>query len=247
MATEEKTTDVAQTQVFRGPSDSARARGTVGGYATDETPEAMPQTQRSASCLCTSRLGWYQRLFQSHRGTPRDFGRSSVTRRCCPISISARHGTDVKADKLDKDLMEYAVKPVRPVSLCTDKTSYRFGLMKVELKKENIEKNTPVLSISGRITLHIIVNFFGNETEIEPLFCTARGYRATSRNELLFPSHFCVRGEVSCGQKQISPGHVPGCIPGNVADPSSSSEQQKLRVRRQHLRVRERLHLRVCH
>ena len=65
----------------------------------------------------------------------------------------------MKADKLDKDLMEYAVKPVRPVSLCIDKTSYRFGLMNVELKKENIEKNTPVLSISGRISLHIIVNF----------------------------------------------------------------------------------------
>ena len=76
-----------------------------------------------------------------------------------PFSVSARHGTDVKADQLDNDLMEYAVKPVRPVSLCTDKTLYRFGLLKVELKKENIEKNTPVLSISGRITLHIIVNF----------------------------------------------------------------------------------------
>ena len=82
MATEEKTTDVTQTQVFRGPSDSARARGTVGGYATDETPEAMPQTQRSASCLCTqldtSRrngdLGWagisvYFRVIVGHQET----------------------------------------------------------------------------------------------------------------------------------------------------------------------------------
>ena len=96
----------------------------------------------------------------------------------------------MKADKLDKDLMECAVKLVRPVSLCTDKTSYRFGLMKVELKKENIEKNTPVLSISGRITLHIIVNFFGNETEFEPLFCTARGYRATMSKRTFVPITF---------------------------------------------------------
>ena len=46
-------TDVAQTLMFAGPNDNAGARGTVGGYETDEAPEAMPQTQRSASCLCT--------------------------------------------------------------------------------------------------------------------------------------------------------------------------------------------------
>ena len=44
---------------------------------------------------------------------------------------------------------------------------------------------------------------------------------------LLFPSHFCVRCEVSCGQKQTSPGHFPGLIPGNVEDPSSSSVLKK--------------------
>ena len=101
-----------------------------------------------------------------------------------PTSMSARHDTDIMADQLDKDLMECAVKPVRPVSLCVGKTSLRFRLLKVELKKENIEKNTPALSISGRITLHIIVkffgtetelvNFFGNETEFESLFCVGR-------------------------------------------------------------------------
>ena len=91
-----------------------------------------------------------------------------------PIFVSARHGTDVEEDQLDKDVMEYAVKLVRPVSICIGKTSYRFGLLKVELKKENIEKNTPALSISGRITLHIIVNVFGIETEFESLFCTDR-------------------------------------------------------------------------
>ena len=84
--------------------------------------------------------------------------------------LSARHGPDVKADQLDEGMIECVVRPVRPVSLCTDKTSYRIGLVKVGLKKENIEKNTPVLSISGLITLHIIVNIFGNETEFESLF-----------------------------------------------------------------------------
>ena len=32
-----------------------------------------------------------------------------------------RHGSDVKADQLDKDLTEYEVSPVRLVNLCTDK------------------------------------------------------------------------------------------------------------------------------
>ena len=57
-----------ETLLFAEPSDIAGARGTVGGYATDETSEAMPQTQRSASCLCTEldtarrngELGWAQ-------------------------------------------------------------------------------------------------------------------------------------------------------------------------------------------
>ena len=156
--------------------------GIVDGYATDETLEAMPQTQRSASCLYTlldtarrnGDLGWahtsgYVRVIVGHKETSEG---AVLPKDVRPISAYARLGTDVKADQLDKDLMEYAVKPVRPVSLCTDKTSFRFGLLKVELKKENIEKNTPVPSISGRITLHIIVNFFGIETEFVSLFCT---------------------------------------------------------------------------
>ena len=38
-----------------------------------------------------------------------------------PISVYVRHGSDVKADQLDKDLTEYEVRPVRLVHLCTDK------------------------------------------------------------------------------------------------------------------------------
>ena len=37
-----------------------------------------------------------------------------------PISVYVRHGSDVKADQLDKDLTEYEVRPVRLVILCTD-------------------------------------------------------------------------------------------------------------------------------
>ena len=184
MTTEGKTTDVVQALMFAGPSDIAGARDTICGYTTDETPEAMPQTQRSASCLCTQLdtarrkgdLGWahtsdYVRVIVEHKETSEGAVLQEDVR---PISVSARHGSDVKADQLDKDLMEYAVKSVRLVYLCTDKTSYRFGLLKVELKMENIEKNTPVLSIPGRITLHIIVNFSGIETEFESLFWTDR-------------------------------------------------------------------------
>ena len=53
MATEEKTTDVVQTLMFARPSDIAGARDNIDGYTTDVTPEAMPQTQRSASYLYT--------------------------------------------------------------------------------------------------------------------------------------------------------------------------------------------------
>ena len=158
MATEEKTTDVEQTLVFAGPSDIAGARGTVGGYATDETPEAMPQTQRSASCfaLSSTQLGETEisaglvpaAMSESSWDRKRTSEGAVLPEDVRHISVSARHGTDVKADQLDKDLMEYAVKLVRPVSLCTDKTSYRFGLLKVELKKENIEKkNSSALNL----------------------------------------------------------------------------------------------------
>ena len=53
VAIEEKTLEVTQTLMLAEPSDNARARGIVCGYATVETPEAMPLTQRSASCLYT--------------------------------------------------------------------------------------------------------------------------------------------------------------------------------------------------
>ena len=39
--------------MLAGPSDNAGARDTSGGYTTDETPEAMPLMQRSASSLYT--------------------------------------------------------------------------------------------------------------------------------------------------------------------------------------------------
>ena len=138
---EEKTTDVAQTRMFAGPSDIAGARGTVGGYATHETPEAMPQTQRSASCLCTQ-LGETEfsaglipaAVSESSWNTKSPRKEQCYQKTFVPFLCLPRHGNDVKADQLDKDLMEYAMKLVRPVSLCTDKTSYRFGLLMVELK-----------------------------------------------------------------------------------------------------------------
>ena len=139
--------------------------------------QAMPLTQRSASCLCTQLdtarrngdLGWaYSRgsvqVIVEHRETSEG---AVVPENVRSISVSVRHGADVKADQLDRDL-EYLV------SLCTDKTSYFFGSLKVGLEKEYIEKTTPVLPISGRLTLPIIVNIFGNETEFESLLCTDR-------------------------------------------------------------------------
>jgi len=141
VAIEEKTPDVAQTLMLAGPSDNAGARGIVCGYATDETPEAMPLTQRLASCLCTQLdtarrngdLGWAYpsgsvQVIVEHRETSEG---AVVPVNVRSISVSVRHGSDVKADQLERDLMEYVVKPVRPMSLCTDKTSYYFGSLKV--------------------------------------------------------------------------------------------------------------------
>ena len=53
VATEEKTLDVTQTLMLAEPRDNAGARDTFGRYTTDETPEAMPLTQRLALCLYT--------------------------------------------------------------------------------------------------------------------------------------------------------------------------------------------------
>ena len=109
----------------RSPVDNARARGIVCGYATDETPEATPLTQRSASCLCTQLdtarrngdLSWltpagYVRATVEHKKTSEG---ALVAEDVRSISVSDRHGTDVKTDQLDKDLRECVMKPVRPV------------------------------------------------------------------------------------------------------------------------------------
>ena len=127
VAIEEKTPDVAQTLMLAAPSDNAGARGVFYGYATDETSEGMPLTQRMASCLCTQLdtgrrngdLGWAYssgsvQVIVEHRETSEG---AVVPENVRSISVSVRHGTDVKADQLERDLMEYVVKPVRPVSL----------------------------------------------------------------------------------------------------------------------------------
>ena len=113
VATGEKTLDVTQTTLAE-PSDNARARGTVCGYATDETPEGMPLTQRSRSCLCTpidtarrngdlgrANSSGYVRVTVEHKKT---WEGAVVPEDVRSISVSDRHGTDVKTDQLDKDL-----------------------------------------------------------------------------------------------------------------------------------------------
>ena len=115
-----------QTLMLAEPSDNARARGIVCWCATDETSEAMPLTQRSASCLCTQLdtarrngdLCWanpsgYVRVTIEHKRTSEG---AVVPEDVRSISVSDRHGTDVKTDQLETDLREYVMKPVRPVS-----------------------------------------------------------------------------------------------------------------------------------
>ena len=146
-----------------------------------------------------------------------------------PISVSAQHGADLEADQLNKDLMEYAVKPVRPVSLCIGKTSYRFGLLKVEFKEENIEENTPVPSISGRTTLHIIVSFFGIETEFESLFCTDRpiSFECTNRFNVAVSNDTWIQSnnvEANCCFHRISVFGVRFLMVGNRFSQDTSQD-----------------------
>ena len=100
-----------------------------------------------------------------------------------------------------------------------------------EIDMTDMENTTDTIAdlITHQAIRLISIRHSGNEIDMTDIECVVFlplvDAEQQCRSELLFPSHFCVRGEVSYGRKQIFLGHFPGCIPGNVADPSSSSVQ----------------------
>ena len=97
--------------------------------------------------------------------------------------------------------------------------SLRWPSQRKSLKKENLEKNTPVLSMNNDI-----------ETEFQSLFCTDVSNDKWIQSNIV-EANFCFHRISVFGvrfllvENRFFPGHFPGRIPGHVADPTSSSVQ----------------------
>lgn len=104
-------------------------QGMMFGFACDETPELMPMPISLAHKL-TRRLSEVRR-----EGTLeylRPDGKSQVTVeyedgrpvRIDTIVISTQHGSEVSHDTIERDIIQYVIKPVIPAELLDDKTRF---------------------------------------------------------------------------------------------------------------------------
>lgn len=138
-AVEEQSPDLVQAiTAGKAPEDiGAGEQGIVFGYATDESPAMMPLTHLLATGLCVQ-LDKVRK--EGIVGWVRPEGRAQVTveytetvdgalvpARIHAVVISTRHGTDVKTEQIERDLMEHVVKPVLPDELCDSSTLFHLG------------------------------------------------------------------------------------------------------------------------
>lgn len=104
-------------------------QGMMFGFACDETPELMPMPIMLAHKL-TLKLSEIRK-----NGTVdylRPDGKSQVTVeydgdkpvRVDTVVISTQHGSEVSHDTIERDMLEYVIKPVIPSELLDDKTKY---------------------------------------------------------------------------------------------------------------------------
>jgi len=104
-------------------------QGMMFGFACDETPELMPMPIMLAHKLA-------QKLSEVRKNGTVDYfrpdGKSQVTVeydgdkpvRVDTIVISTQHSADVSHETIEKDILEYVIKPVIPAELLDSKTKY---------------------------------------------------------------------------------------------------------------------------
>lgn len=104
-------------------------QGMMFGYACDETPELMPMPITLAHKLS-------KKLSEVRKNGTVDYlrpdGKSQVTVeydgdkpvRVDTVVISTQHSADVSHETIEKDMLEYVIKPVIPAELLDSKTKY---------------------------------------------------------------------------------------------------------------------------
>lgn len=137
VAVDEQSPDLTQaiTMGSKAADDAGSGdHGVVFGYATDETPERMPLSHLLATRLCSQldkarkdgTISWArpdgraQVVLEYKEGA--DGSVSPV--RVKNVVVCARHAADVKAEQVEKDLMEHVVRVVIPDNLCDSSTVY---------------------------------------------------------------------------------------------------------------------------
>lgn len=125
-ALEAKTGEMSEAQI---QAIGAGDQGMMFGFACDETPELMPMPIVLAHKLS-------QKLSEVRKDGTLDYlrpdGKSQVTVeydgdrpvRVDTIVISTQHGPDVSHEIIERDMMEFVIKPVIPVNLLDANTRY---------------------------------------------------------------------------------------------------------------------------
>ncbi len=125
-ALEAKTGEMSEAQI---QAIGAGDQGMMFGFACDETPELMPMPITLAHKLS-------KKLSEVRKDGTLDYlrpdGKSQVTVeydgdrpvRVDTIVISTQHGPDVSHETIERDMMEFVIKPVIPVELLDQNTRY---------------------------------------------------------------------------------------------------------------------------